>query len=278
YCNEANLLDFNTYYQLAIRTDQEIYLDYNPTSEFWAHSEVIPEPDSELLILTYKDNEALSDTIVNELESAKEKARTSSYWANWYKVYGLGQVGQLQGVVFENWKQIPRVPDEAKLIGYGLDWGYTNDPTAVVGLYKYNGKLVVDEVLYETRLTNKDIAIRLNKLTVKGATIIGDSAEPKSIDELYNGYQDVPGLNIYPAVKGPDSIRKGIDLLQQYEILVTEQSTNVIKELRGYQWDQDRTGKKGQKPSPNCTDHALDSLRYIATSGLSTIDVDYTVY
>lgn len=273
YVNEANNITWETYYQLAIRTNQDIYIDFNPSAEFWAHTELATDQDSELIILTYQDNEALSDTIKREIESAREKAKTSNYWANWWKVYGLGQVGALQGVVFDNWTQIKKVPSQARLLGVGLDFGYTNDPTAVVLLYRHNGKLIVDEVLYQTGLTNKQIAEHLKEDTPRGCTIVADSAEPKSIDEIYSR-----GLDIYPAEKGPDSIRASIDLLQQYELLITETSTNLIKELRGYIWAQDKTGKKGNKPSPNCQDHAIDALRYVAQRMLKNYSNDWTVY
>jgi len=278
YVNEANNILFNSYHQLAIRTDQEIYIDFNPTAEFWAHTEVEPGDDAELIILTYQDNEALSNTIIAEIESAKEKAKTSSYWANWFKVYGQGLTGNLEGVIFENWRAIPGLPRnekgevEAKLLGYGLDWGYTNDPTAVVGLYQYDGKIIVDEVLYKKGLTNRAIYNNLVDGIKKGAEIVGDSAEPKSIDELRNY-----GLNIYGAKKGPDSIRQGINLLQEYDILVTEQSINVIKELRAYVWNKDRTGQKENRPAPNQMDHTLDALRYVATSKLRNYSITWSV-
>lgn len=273
YMNEANNITWETYYQLAIRTNQDIYIDFNPSAEFWAHTELQQDQDSELIILTYQDNEALDDTIKREIESARDKASTSSYWANWWKVYGLGQVGSLQGVVFENWSQVKKVPDQARLLGYGLDFGYTNDPSAVVALYRMDGKIIVDELLYQTGLTNKAIAEELLARIQKGATVVADSAEPKSIDEIYSR-----GVNIFPAQKGPDSIRNSVALLQEHEILVTETSTNLIKELRGYIWDQDRTGKKANKPNPSCTDHAIDALRYVAMRVLKQQSTDYTIY
>lgn len=279
YINEANNIPFEAYHQLAIRTDQEIYIDFNPTAEFWAHTEVEPGADAELIILTYKDNEALSQTIIDEIEQAEQKGKTSAYWANWFKVYGRGEIGSLQGVVFENWKQIAELPRdkktgeiEAKLLGAGLDFGYTNDPTAVVCLYKWNNKIIIDEVLYKKGLNNKQIAEILKEDLPPGTEVIGDSAEPKSIDYIFD-----KGVNIYGAVKGKDSINIGISLLLEYEILVTEQSVNLIKELRGYIWNKDRAGKNENRPDPNAQDHLIDALRYIAINKLANKPVSWSI-
>jgi len=272
YLNEANNLTFEAYHQMAIRTNQDIYIDFNPTGQFWAHTEVEPGDDAELIILTYQDNEALDETIIADLEAAREKAKVSDYWRNWWKVYGLGQIGSLQGVVFDNWKPIKKLPKEARLLGYGLDFGYTNDPSAIVALYKWNGKLIVDEVLYKKGQTNKAIVKALKDHGVQNSTVVGDSAEPKSIDEIF-----ADGVNIFGAVKGPDSIRNGINLLQEHEILVTENSINLIKELRNYLWNTDRTGNKENRPNPNCADHLIDALRYIATRVLKNYTASYSV-
>jgi phage terminase large subunit len=273
YLNEANLVTFESYFQLAIRTDEDIFLDYNPTSPFWVQEEVLQEDDSELIVLTYQDNEALSETIVKDIEDKRERAKSSSYWSNWWKVYGLGQIGSLQGVVFDNWSQIKAIPKDARLLGVGLDFGYTNDPTGIVSLYSYNGELIVDELCYRTGMKNRQIADFLKTKIPIGTVVIGDSSEPKSIDEIFD-----EGVNIFGATKGKDSISHSIQLLQNYKIRITEGSTNLIKELRSYVWETDRTGKKTQNPDPNCDDHLIDALRYIATRTLNNINVDYSVY
>jgi phage terminase large subunit len=157
YVNEANNLSFDTYYQLAIRTSGDIYLDYNPSARFWVHDEIIPDEDTDFIILTYKDNEALSDTIIKEIEKAREKAKTSDYWANWWKVYGLGQVGSLEGVILNNWKQVDSIPEGARLLGYGQDFGFTNDPSALVAVYLWNGQLIFHELIYQTGLTTREL-------------------------------------------------------------------------------------------------------------------------
>lgn len=244
FINECNNITWDAYYQMAIRTRKFIYLDYNPVNEFWVDKELINDVDSSLVVLTYKDNEALDASIVRELEKAKEKAKTSKYWANWYKVYGLGEIGTLQGTVFENWSIVKAIPKDAELIAYSMDWGYSNDPTALVSCYKYGNEYYFDELIYQTQLTNSDIIERLVKLGVSEySDIIADSAEPKSIEDLRRR-----GFSVSPAKKGPDSIRASISLLQEIHFKVTENSLNLIKELRNYCWDTDKDGNKLQMP------------------------------
>jgi phage terminase large subunit len=251
FVNECNNIEWESYYQLAIRTRRFIYLDYNPVSEFWVDSELINDVDSEMIVLTYKDNEALDKSIVNEIEKAKEKAVTSSYWANWWRVYGLGEIGNLEGVIFSNWKQIDTLPSEARLIGLGLDFGYSVDPTAIVEVYQYNEQIILNEICYRTGMINSDIA----KLLPKFVPIYADSAEPKSIEEIRRF-----GLNIKGVTKGKDSINYGIQVMQSKDFLVTNNSTNLIKELRGYCWDKDKSGNTLQ--SPTGVHHQIDSVRY----------------
>lgn len=258
FVNECNNIPFEAYNQLAIRTKKFIYLDYNPTSEFWVHTELINDKDSDFVILTYKDNEALDPALVKEIEKARDKAKTSAYWDNWWKVYGLGQVGSLDGVILQNWEQIDKVPSEAKLIGYGMDFGFTNDPTTLVGVYRYNDSLVLNELIYQTGMLNSDIIKKLNDLRIgSNDKIYGDSAEPKSIEEIYRS-----GYNIKPVLKGQDSVKFGLSILQEYKMLVTKESTNLIKELRSYTWDRDKTGKQLNAPIDDFN-HAIDAMRYL---------------
>jgi phage terminase large subunit len=264
YINEANNISFESYHQLAIRTSDEIWIDYNPTSEFWAHTELMRDEDSEYIVLTYKDNEALSESIIKEIESAQTKALTSSYWSNWWKVYGLGEVGSLQGVVFDDWRQIDTIPSDAKLLGYGMDFGYTNDPTTLVAIYMMDNELYIDELLYQTNLNNNEIGNRLKTFNIQRPyEIVCDSAEPKSINELR-----LQGFNTQPAQKGPDSIKMGIDILKRYHLNVTKNSTNLIKELRAYQWETDKDGKLTGKPVDH-SNHAIDGMRYFALNKLN---------
>jgi phage terminase large subunit len=262
YINECNNVTFESYNELSIRTKKAVYLDFNPANEFWVHTELKGETDSDFLILTYKDNEALDERIVKEIEKNRDKASTSAYWANWWRVYGLGEIGMLEGVIFSNWKIINTIPNEAKLVGIGLDFGYTNDPTAIIEVYNYNGQRIVNELKYQTGMLNSDIAKELPKNVV----VYADSSEPKSIDEIRRY-----GITIKGVTKGKDSINYGIDIMQQQEYLVTSQSTNLIKELRAYCWDQDKTGKQLNKPQGK-QDHGIDALRYheMETLGLNS--------
>ena len=270
YVNEANNVTFEAYLQLSIRTNKEIYIDFNPTQEFWAHTEVVPQEDADFLILNYQDNEALDENIVKEIESAKEKAKTSSYWENWWKVYGLGEIGSLQGAVFNNWKQIDKIPEEAKLIGIGLDFGYTNDPTAIVEVYNWNGQRIINELCYRSGMLNTDIA----KILPSNVPIYADSSEPKSIEEIRRFGKTIRGVT-----KGKDSINYGIQVMQSQEYLVTSNSTNLIKELRGYVWDTDKSGTKLNKPI-DYNNHGLDALRYheMETIGLKNAQGKYYIY
>ena len=267
YINECNNISFESYNELAIRTKKEIYLDFNPANEFWVHTELKDEPDADFIILTYLDNEALDESIVKQIEKNREKAKTSAYWANWWKVYGEGKVGSLEGVIFSNWKQIDKLPNEARLIGIGLDFGYTNDPTAIIEVYTYNGQRILNELKYQTGMLNSDIA----KVLPNNVPIYADSAEPKSIDEIRRYGKTIKGVT-----KGRDSINYGIDIMQQQNYIVTSNSTNLIKELRSYIWDTDKQGVKLNKPIDHFN-HAIDALRYHEMETLG-IGANYGTY
>jgi phage terminase large subunit len=267
FINECNNVTFESYQQLSIRTKKFIYLDFNPTNEFWVHTELKDDDNSDFIILTYKDNEALDPAIVKEIERAKIKAETSSYWANWWSVYGLGEIGSLEGVIFTNWKQIDTIPEDAKLIGTGLDFGYTNDPTAIIEVYKWNDKRIINEICYQTQLSNAQIA----RFITNRLPVYCDSAEPKSIDELKKN-----GLLAIGVTKGADSINFGIQIMQNQEYLVTKNSTNLINELRKYSWDKDkRTGSQTNKPIDNFN-HAIDALRYHEMENIGLVKEFFT--
>jgi phage terminase large subunit len=205
----------------------------------------------DFIILTYMDNEAAPQSAVDFILKAKEKAKVSKYWENWFRVYGLGEIGNLQGVIFSNWQTIDTIPEDARLLGIGVDFGYTNDPTAIVAVYEYNGQRIINEVAYRTGMLNSDIA----KALPNHVPVYADSAEPKSIDEIKRY-----GIRIKGVTKGKDSINYGIQIMQSQSYLITSTSTNLIKELRNYCWDSDSQGRSMNNPIG--TDHAIDSWRY----------------
>jgi len=257
YVNEANNINYDAYLQLSIRTDGDIYLDYNPTSKFYVHTEILGQPDTELLVLTYRDNEALSEEIIKQLEVNREKAKTSTYWENWCRVYLDGEIGQIEGTIFTDFEVIDRIPEDARLLGYGLDFGFSQDPAALIAIYKYNDDLIVDEVVYQTGLLNSELSNIMKQSGVKGE-IFADSAEPKSIQELKRY-----GHQVKPVEKGKDSINYGIQILQQKHMLVTRGSTNLLDEFSKYMWKKNRDG--GYEKTPiDSYNHACDALRYVA--------------
>lgn len=261
YINECNNVTYEAYQQLSIRTKEDIYLDYNPDRTFWAITDVMYEPDAERIILNYKDNEALNKSTIEQFEINRKKSDTSEYWKNWCKVYIDGEVGSLEGVVFNNWKEIDYIPEEAEMIGIGLDFGFTNDPTTAIAVYKSEGQYYIDELFYQTNLTNSSINSLLQQSGItKSHEIWADSADPKSIKEIKNY-----GWRIQGATKGPDSIQYGIGLIQEHQIYVTRRSSNLIEELQNYQWMKDKDGSKINKPI-DAFNHGIDALRYLFMS------------
>ena len=268
YFNEVNKIDFESYRQVASRAGQ-VYADYNPDSEFYIDTDVIKRADCDFLQLTFKDNELLSENEKNEILMYKTNGFNENgtikneYWANLWNVYGLGNIGNLQGVVFNNWAKCDLIPNDAEFIAYGMDWGFTSDPTTLTAVYRYDGNLYLDELIYETGLTNSDIIKKLTELGVqRNQMIVADSAEPKSIEDLRRA-----GFRIEGAKKGPDSIRNSIDTLQQQKIFITAKSTNAIKEAYNYRWATDSTGKNINVPEDR-NNHFWDSVRYVALNRL----------
>lgn len=247
FINEANNISFETYTQLAIRTKDEIYIDYNPVQEFWVHSEIIPKLEHDFVVLTYKDNDSLSDSIVKEIESRRDNK-------NWWLVYGEGQLGVSEGRIYQDWLTIDDIPHEARLERYGLDFGYSNDPTAIVAIYYYNGGYILDQITYQKGLSNKQIAdILLNQ---PAALVVADSAEPKSIDEIM-GY----GVSILGSPKGQGSVLQGVQYVQDKRISVTKRSVDILKEYRNYLWQTDKEGKIINEPGV-IFNHSMDAIRY----------------
>lgn len=254
FINEANNVSLAAFDQLEVRTKEFCFLDWNPSHEFWFYTEVQPNRnDVQHLTLTYKDNEALSQEIIDSIEARRNNK-------TWWRVYGDGLLGEIETRIYTRWNVIDEVPPDARLEVRGMDFGYSNDPTTIVDIYKYNGGYIVDEQLYRKGVTNKQIADILNNLEQASTTVVADSAEPKSIDEI-RSY----GVPIFPAQKGPDSICQGIQLVQSLPMSVTKRSTNLVKEYRNYLWMEDKDGKIINKPTPG-NDHALDAVRYAISS------------
>lgn len=247
FINECNNVPYGVFDQMEVRTKQRIYLDYNPVGEFWLHSDVLPTTDIDLIKLTYKDNEALDERVVQSIESRKGNE-------NWWRVFGLGEMGHKEGQIY-HWDIVDSIPKEARLERYWLDFGYTNDPTAIGALYYHNGGYIVDELKYQSGMTNADIANFLLSLDTDVLTV-ADSAEPKSIDEIARY-----GVRIIGAVKGQGSVNYGIDLVQAQKVSVTKRSDNIIKEQRNYLWKLDRDGKPLNVPEGGF-DHHMDGIRY----------------
>lgn len=255
FVNEANLIDYETFNQLEIRTKESIYIDYNPTSEFWAHTELVGvRDDVDFIIVTYKQNEALDEAIVQALERRKHNK-------NWWRVYGEGQIGELEGLVYSDWVGIDKVPDSAELIGYGLDFGYTNDPTAIVAVYKHEGGYLLDEICYKTGLFNKDIAEIIKQHNLQSVMGVGDSSEPKSIAEISSEGINLIGATKTSQDKGKTYNQWAISKIQEMKIYYTNSSVNLRKEYLGYMWASDRTGKRLNVPMDG-NDHLMDSLKY----------------
>ena len=251
FINEANNIPLDAFDQLEVRTKEFVYLDWNPTNEFWFYSDVLPKrTDVDHIILTYKDNEGLSSEIINSIEQRQERK-------GWWQVYGLGQLGEVEGKIYKDWQIVDDIDHHAKLERYGLDFGYSNDPSSLVAIYRLNGGYILDEIFYLKGLSNKQIAD--NILNQPQALVIADSAEPKSIDEIKRY-----GINILPAEKGKDSVEHGIQLVQGQRISVTKRSVNVIKEYRNYLWKTDKDGNVLVNPSvPEHTwSHSMDAIRY----------------
>lgn len=251
FINESNNVSYETYIQLEIRTEKIIWLDWNPVSEFWWYTDVLPQGNVDFITLTYKDNEALPQSIITSIEA---KQGNKQFW----QVYGLGQLGEAEGRIYTGWQIIDDIPHEARLERYGLDFGYTNDPTAIDAVYRYNNSLILDEVAHQKGVSNKQIADILQN--VSKALVIADSAEPKSIDELKEY-----GINVLPSLKGQGSVLKGIQYVQDQKISITKRSTNTLKEYRNHLWLKDKDGKTINEPEP-IWNHHLDDIRYAINS------------
>jgi len=252
YINEANNVSFDSYSELSVRTKGEVYLDWNPTHRFWYNENLEGDEDVDFLVLTYLDNESCPDSAIEYILKAKEKAKTSPYWDNWYKVYGLGQTGMLQGTVFTNWEE--GTFNDSLPFAYGLDFGFSPDPTALskVAVDKKAKIIYVEEKAYLKELSTSGIVSVLREYTERGSLIVADCAEKRLINDLIT-----EGLNVSPCRKGKDSIKTGIKNMQDYTIIVCGSSPNLKVELNNYIWND----KKAGIPIDNYN-HLIDGIRY----------------
>lgn len=260
FVNEANGISYAVYEELSLRTKEQEFIDYNPNAEFWVHEKLIGKPNVALFISDHRHNPFVLQKQRDKIEALRYK--DPELW----KVYARGLTGKIEGLIFRNWHLVDSIPSDAKFIGTGMDFGFTNDPTAVPMVYMQDGELWIDELIYETGLTNPDIYKRLNDLNYdKRKEIIADSAEPKSIKELND-----MGLNVEAAHKGPDSVINSIDILKRYQMNVTRRSINIRKELNNYKWKVDKTTGKPINEPVDAFNHSIDALRYVALNKLSS--------
>jgi phage terminase large subunit len=256
WLNEANEFNYEDWQQLILRTTERIYLDYNPSDPYsWIYEKVITRDDCTFLKSTYKANPFLDEDTIAEIERLKEL--DPDYW----QVYGLGEIGSIQTMIFRKFELVDEV--QGRLLGFGLDFGFTNSPSALVAVYQSDDNLYIKEMLYEKRLTNTDLANRLREFRIdRQSEIVGDSAEPKTIEEIYR-----QGFNIKPAKKGA-GIHLGIDIMRRYKLHITKDSLNAIKEFRSYKWATDKNGDVLNTPV-KVNDHLIDATRYLCLNKLS---------
>jgi phage terminase large subunit len=249
FINEANNIPVETFEQLEVRTKEVIWLDWNPTREFWFYTDYKGKSNVDFMILTYKDNEALDPNIVASIESRRDNK-------NWWQVYGEGQLGEVEGKIYTGWKLDADLPHEARLERRGLDFGYAHDPACLVDIYYYNGGYIIDEILFRVGMKNRQLADVILNQPDPNVLIVADSAEPKSIEEMQEY-----GVNIIGANKGPGSVTQGIQWVQSQQISVTKRSKNIREAYKNYMWKTDREGNILSEPDHYMSD-AMDAIRY----------------
>lgn len=253
FLNEVNNMQYKVVMQLILRTRQVVWMDWNPTIAFWFYTEMLGKRDDiDFITLTYRDNEALDATTIKEIETLKSNPQL-------WRVYGEGQLGEVEGKIYRGWKIKKKIPEEARLVRKGLDFGYSTDPSALVDVYEYNGAYILDEVLFDKGLSNKQIADAIG--ANPGVLTIADSAEPKSIDDI-KSYK----IPIIGALKGKDSVTHGIQTVQSQKIFVTSRSLNVLNEYRNYLWMKDRRTNEFLPVPCHEFSHSMDAVRYAIVS------------
>ena len=257
FVNEGNELYYEDMQQLLFRTQDRIILDFNPSDEYhWIYDKLITRDDCVFFKTTYLDNPFIEASIRNEIERLRDT--DEQYW----QIYGLGERAASRSTIFK-YVEVLQIPQEAELIAYGMDFGYTNDPSTFVAVYSQGHNLYIQEHLYRTQMTTSDINNFLKELNLTSKPIYADSAEPRLISELRS-----MGHNIFSSIKGKDSVNAGIDLLKRYKIHILATSTNAISEFRNYKWKEDKSGMLTNTPEDK-NNHIIDPCRYATYSILS---------
>ena len=272
FCEECNELDYSDFFQLFIRTTTKTIIAYNPSfnpSTHWITKQIHSHPEANVFKSSYKDNPFLEDGLIKEIERLKDTS------PSYYTLYGTGEFGMVEGLIFDNFDIVDEIEEGAEFLGAGMDFGYTNDATACIGLWKGKDSVYLDEMFYmKGLLTSEIISLIRGIYDVYGRTqIIADSSEPRTIDEIFRS-----GINIKPAVKGPDSIMQGIDLMKQHKIHITKSSKNLIDEFYSYTWMLDKADNPLNQPDPRAEDHGIDASRYIMQFMLSNKKKNYGTY
>lgn len=259
FVNEANGVPFRVYQQLEMRTRKKVFIDYNPSERFWVHDNLIGRDGVKLIISDHRGNPFLSTGEHERIEGIMDKEL--------HKVYARGKTGKLEGLVFRDFQTADRLPEREswKMSAWGLDWGFTNDPTALIHVVLAHGELWMEEKIYETGMTNQMIAARCKDIGLgRNDLIIADCAEPKSIQELRN-----EGLNVVSSSKGKDSIQIGIDVMKRYRINIIHPSEGLLREFKAYKWKEAKTGEMTNEPIDKWN-HGIDAARYVCMARLMT--------
>ena len=261
FIDEANELGYEDFFQLFIRTTYKTILAFNPSfsKQHWIYGQVAVHPEAEEFVSTFRDNPFLDQRIADEIERLKDIS------PSYYAVYGNAEFGMVEGLVFDNVSIVDDLPESSKLLGYGFDAGYTNDPSAIVAMYSSGDDIVFDEIVYmKGLLTNQLANFLLGAYENYGRSEVWiDSSEPRVRDEIFRY-----GINIKSVVKGKDSIMNGIDLMKQRRILVTKRSSNLINEFFSYSWKKDKNGTPTNEPE-DINNHGVDACRYVTMMTMS---------
>lgn len=258
FINEANGIPYEVFWQLDMRTRKKVFLDYNPSARFWVHEHLIGAKDVKVIISDHRKNRFLSQQQHDMIEGIKD----DELW----KVYARGLTGRIMGLVLKDWELCEALPEQEawKMNAYGLDWGFTNDPTACIHVVLAHGDIWLDELIYETGMTNPQIAQRMKQEGITARdSVVADNAEMKSIAEL-NGM----GLHVIPCVKGAGSVNVGLDILRRYRLHITRRSVGLRKEALNYKWKVDRNGEPTNEPV-DAFNHAIDAVRYVVSKMLN---------